>query len=158
MSIFTDFDASYGDGTYSSIPQGDASVDVVHGGTVVSHVNHPFGANFEHGDFVIRTPNMEGGHDTIVNGSPTTHTQHNIHGGEDIYHGTHLDEQTFPNAMGGIDIYNGDMHYQGSTLPNTFGGEDYLSFHGNAANILSYDDPLQHISKLHFDPFDATHK
>lgn len=155
MSIFTDFDASYGDGSYTSVPQGDAGVDVLRDGTVVGHVNHPYGASFENGNFVIRTPNLVGGHDTVVDGSLETHTQSNVHGGEDIYHGTHLDQQTFPNAAGGVDIYDGDMQLQGMTAPNVFGGEDYLSMHGNADSILNYDDPLKYATKLRMDPFNA---
>lgn len=156
MSVFTDFDASYGDSSsYSSVPQGDAGTDILHDGSVVGNVNHPYGASFDDGNFVVRTPNMEGGHDTVVDGALATHTQHNIHGGEDIYHGTHLSQQTFPNAEGGEDIYDGNMHFQGMTMPNSFGGEDYLSFHGNADSIMNYDDPLKYAGKVQLDPFNA---
>lgn len=155
MSIFTDFDCSYGDGVYSSIPNVSDGYDVIHDGSVVGNSDSSLGTDFEDGQFVIRTPNLFDGTDTIVDGSMEEHTQDNLFGGEDIYHGTDLDTQTIPNEMGGENIYDGDMQLEGISTPNLFGGEDYLSFEGNTGSILDYDDPLRYVGDWQMEPFDV---
>ena len=66
MSVFTDFDASYGSGCYSGMPTGDGGTDVFHDGSVVNHIHHKIGAAFEDGNFVVRSANQAGGVDTVV--------------------------------------------------------------------------------------------
>ena len=154
MSIFTDFDASYGDGMDPCNIDENASIDVVDDVLSDDNADHPYGTDFEDDDFVIRTPKMVGGHDTFVNGSEVTHTQANIFGGEDVYHDDmDLSQQTIPNGMGGEDIYDDDMGFEGSTFSDGNGGEDYLSFDGNADNIMQYDDPLSQVENLQMDSF-----
>ncbi len=155
MSIFTDFDAAFSDGYYTGVPSNDGGADIIHNGTVVSHIHHPMGANFENGDFVIRIHNVEGGVDTVVNGALASHNQPNVMGGEDVYHGNKLVETSVPNVFGGEDIYGEDMQLKGMTMPNVHGGEDYLSWQGNENSIMQYDDPLQYASKLRLRAFDA---
>lgn len=155
MSIFTDFDASYGAGHYTGIPSGDDGTDVLYNGSVVDHIHHKMGIDFEDGNFVIRTANQIGGVDTIVNGHMESHTQSNINGGMDVYHDGHLTETSVPNIFGGEDFYGEDMQFKGMSTPNVFGGEDYLSWGGNENSIMQYDDPLQYASKLRLRAFDA---
>lgn len=125
MSIFSDFDASFDDD-----------------GSEFSF-NNPDGISFnDDGDFVLREDNLDGGHDTFVNGAEVTHTASNVNGGTDIYHDGLLNEQTIPNAEGGEDLYNSDMQYEGSILPDGIGGEDFFSVTGNTDSILEEDDPL----------------
>lgn len=155
MSLFTDFDASYGAGCYSGVPSGDGGTDVFHDGFVVDRIHHKMGANFEEGNFVIRTANQVGGVDTIVNGHLESHTQTNMMGGTDVYHDGYLTETSIPNTLGGENIYGEDMHMKGITIPNALGSEDYLSWGGNENSIMEYDDPLQHASKLRLRAFDA---
>lgn len=112
-------------------------------------------AGFNDGNFVIKSSNCSGGHDTFVNGHHTTHTENNGLGGQNIYHENHLEQITSPNAMGGIDVYNGDMLYEGSFVPNGIGGEDYLSMHGNSLDMMHYQDPLAHASEYRLNPFDV---
>ncbi len=155
MSIFTDFDAAFGDGYYTGMPSEDNSTDVFHDGSVVSHIHHPMGGNFEDGNFVIRTPNPEGGIDTLINGHLESHTQPNVMGGTNVYHDNHLVEISIPNSEGGEDIFDGDMHPQGMTIPNVHGSEDYLSWSGNEDSIMQYDDPLRYAGKLRLQAFNA---
>lgn len=155
MSVFTDFDAAYGDGFYTGMPSGDGGTDIFHDGVLVDHMHHPMGANFEDGDFVIRTPNHEGGIDTLVNGHLAAHTQPNVMGGTDVYHDGHLAEVSIPNVSGGEDIYDDHMQIEGMTMPNVHGGEDYLSWPGNEDSIMQYDDPLLYTGKLRLQAFDA---
>lgn len=110
---------------------------------------------FSHGNFVIKAPNMAGGHDTFVNGQHTTHTEHNALGGQNVYHGHELAELSVPNVHGGIDIYDGHMQPQGSFVPDVHGGEDYLSLRGNGDAIMHYNDPLAHSSEFRMEPFDV---
>lgn len=155
MSIFTDFDASFGAGQYTGMPAGDGSTDILHNGSVVDHINHKMGADFENGKFVIRTANQAGGVDTLVNGHMESHTQSNVMGGMDVYHDGHLTETSIPNVFGGEDFYGEDMQFKGMSMPNVLGGEDYLAWGGNENSIMHYDDPLQHASKLRLRAFDA---
>ncbi len=155
MSIFTDFDASFGAGQYTGMPAGDGGTDVLHNGSVVDHIHHKMGVNFEDGKFVIRSANQVGGVDTVVDGQMVSHTQSNIMGGTDVYHDGHLTETSIPNVAGGEDFYSGDMQFKGMSMPNVFGGEDYLSWSGNENSIMQYDDPLQYASKLRLRAFDA---
>ena len=153
MSIFDDFDATYGAGTYSAIPDGVGGMDIFHEGAVVDHMD-------EHGDFDshehgLTVPNVQGGTDTIIDGHVAVHTEPNVHGGTDVYHDGELVHTTIPNAMGGEDIFDGDMHMDGMTLPNVLGGEDMLAFgeHGdNTDEIMGYDDPLLHAAQYHMMP------
>lgn len=57
--------------------------------------------------------------------------------------------QGMPNIFGGSDIYHNGELVQ-ATMPNVFGGEDYWNFGGNTEHILSYEDPLQHVSECQF--------
>lgn len=50
-------------------------------------------------------------------------------------------------------IYDDDMGFEGSTFSDGNGGEDYLSFDGNADNIMQYDDPLSQVENLQMDSF-----
>ena len=155
MSVFTDFDASFGAGQYTGMPAGDGGTDVLHNGSVVDHIHHKMGTNFEDGKFVIRTPNQMGGVDTVVNGHMESHTQSNIMGGMDVYHDGNLTETSIPNAVGGENFYGEDMQLKGMSMPNVLGSEDYLSWGGNENSIMQYDDPLQYASKLRLRAFDA---
>ena len=155
MSVFTDFDASYGSGCYSGMPTGDGGTDVFHDGSVVNHIHHKIGAAFEDGNFVVRSATQAGVVDTVVDGQLVSHTQSNVLGGMDVYHDGHLAETSMPNALGGEDIYGEDMQLKGMTTPNVFGSEDYLSWGGNENSIMQYDDPLQYASKLRMRAFDA---
>lgn len=149
MDMFELFDANYGNGIYESIPDGTGGADIFHEGTVVDHVN-PDGT-FKSQGTVLSTPNVEGGTDIIADGQIVAHTQPNIEGGMDIYDGDALARITIPNAEGGVNIYNGDMSMEGMTLPNSFGGEDFIAVRGNSTEILSYDDPLSCTSEYRMD-------
>lgn len=140
MSLFHDFDSNFGD-------------DGVHGHNHLDCAQ----ADFHHGHFVIKAPNLEHGHDTFVDGHHTTHTANNVHGGQNIYHGHELAQITVPNAHGGIDVYDGHMHQEGSFLPDHHGGEDYLSSFGNGDAIMHYHDPLIHSAEYHMEPFNVAH-
>ena len=155
MSMFTHFDNAYGEGYYSGIPSGDGATDVFHNGSVVEHY-HPQPSAVEHGDIVMHVDNAYGGEDTIVNGKTVQSTHANLYGGEDVYQDGQLHQMTVANAHGGVDIYDSNMHMDGMTMPNLYGGEDYLSLHGNADTMLSYQDPLIHSSEYHMNPFDVT--
>ncbi len=155
MSIFTDFDDSFGAGQYTGMSSGDGGTDVLHNGSVVDHIHNKMGASFEDGKFVVRTANQVGGIDTMVDGHMESHTQSNMMGGSDVYHDGHLTETSIPNAVGGEDFYDGDMQFKGMSTPNVFGSEDYLSWGGNENSIMQYDDPLQYASKLRLRAFDA---
>lgn len=121
-------------------------------------VNHQIGgaqAMFNNGDFVIKAPNMVHGHDTFTNGVHTTHTEHNVLGGTNVYHGSKLDEITVSNESGGVDVYDGAMHHLGEYVPNVHGGEDYLNLSGNGEAIMKYSDPLSHSSEYRLNPFNV---
>lgn len=135
MSVFTQFDAQYGDGYYSSVPQHDGSADVMHNGSLLHH-HEPMLQNFEDGRQVLRITDPVTGEEQVrVNGQIVETSHDNIFGGQDIYRG-HAKALT--------------------TLPNVFGGEDYLSFNGNASTVLGYQDPLAHAGEYHANPFDIT--
>lgn len=154
MSIFSDFDANCGSGQYNGMPGIDGGTDILHDGVVVDHTE-PMGTSFDHGDFVIKTANQEGGTDVFRNGTQAVHTEHNIMGGEDVYHGNELSHVTIPNQEGGVDVYDGHMQQQGISMPNEFGSEDYLSFQGNSNELMQYEDPLAHVSDYRMEPFDV---
>lgn len=118
--------------------------------------SHEIGTMFDSGDFVIKAPNSENGHDTFVNGQHVTHTAKNIFGGSNIYHGHHLEEITVPSVHGGIDVYDGNMQPEGNYIPNVHGGEDYLNLSGNGEAIMKYTDPLAHANEVRMNPFDAS--
>ncbi len=153
-TMFTNFDSAFGEGYYSGIPSGDGGTDILHNGSVVDRY-HPQALTAKNGNMVLQTPNADGGYDVIVNGKTVQSTHPNVHGGEDIYHGTNLHQMTIPNALGGVDIYGVNMHMEGMTLPNVFGSEDYLSTHGNADAILTYQDPLAHSTEYRMNPFNV---
>lgn len=153
-TMFTNFDSAFGEGFYSGIPSGDGGTNILHNGSIVEH-SHPNHMSIKNGNIVIQNPNIDGGHDTIVNGKIVQSTHPNVHGGEDIYHGTKLHQITMQNSLGGIDIYGENMQLQGITMPNALGGEDYLSLHGNADTILNYQDPLIHSSEYRMNPFNV---
>lgn len=153
-TMFTNFDSTFGEGYYNGIPSGDGGTDILHNGSVVDHYQ-PKALTVKNGNMVMQTPNADGGHDVIVNGKTVQSTHANVHGGEDIYHGTKLHQMTIPNALGGVDIYDANMRMEGMTLPNVFGSEDYLSTHGNADAILTYQDPLAHSTEYRMNPFNV---
>ena len=153
MSIFSDFDSSYGE-YYSGIPAADGTIDVVNGGTVVDNID-PQVSGMIDGNMIMQANNVEGGQDTLVNGSQEIHTQPNVYGGEDIYENGNITHTSIPNEHGGFDIYDEDMHREGTTFSNIHGSEDYLSATGNTEEILSNDDPLRYSQNLRFDPFDV---
>lgn len=156
MSVFTQFDAQYGDGYYSSIPQHDGSEDVVYNGSLLHH-HEPMFQSFEDGRQVLRISDPVTGEEQVrVNGQIVETSHDNIFGGQDIYRGHVKALTTMPNVHGGVDVYDGDMQLQGMTLTNVFGGEDYLSFSGNASTVLGYQDPLMHAHEYHANPFDIT--
>ena len=113
---------------------------------------------FNNGDFVIKSPSMVNGHDTFVNGQHVTHTENNVLGGQNVYHGHELAEVSIPNVHGGVDIFDGNMHHQGSFVADVHGGEDYLSMHGNGEAIMRYHDPLAHSSEYKMNPFDVNNR
>lgn len=159
MSIFSDFDAAYGAGTYSSVPMAGGATEILHDGAVVDQLHPSELLSFEHGHTVMHTADpISGQRDTLVDGHLTSTTQPNVFGGEDVYHGSTLHHMTIPNQEGGVDIYDGSMHPEGSTLPNTFGGEDYLAGEGNSEAMLHYADPLAHSGAWHMDPFNVAKK
>lgn len=136
--MFTQFDAQYGDGYYSSIPQHDGSEDVMHNCSLLHHHELMF-QSFEDGRQVLRISDPVTGEEQVrVNGQIVETSRDNIFGGQDIYRGHAKALTTLPNVHGGIDVYDGDMQLQGMTLPNVYGGEDYLSFSGNANTVLGY--------------------
>lgn len=154
MSIFTNFDGAYGGGSYSSMPTDGGGADILQGGSVVGHDGVVPGMHDGH--LVTETTNVMGGHDVSVDGKVVHSSHSNAMGGENIYHGSHLAKITVPNALGGVDIYNGDMQIQGSTMPNVFGGEDYLAMHGNFNEVMGAQDPLAHAGEYRMEPFDVT--
>lgn len=156
MSIFADFDAVYGNGTYSAVPGADGGMDVMHDGLCVEHIHHDGTCVKGNGVMNLQTHNPDGSVDIIKDGRVVSHVQPNVFGGEDVYHGTKLHSMTIPNEMGGVDIYSGDMEHNGMTMPNVFGGEDYLSAQGNISDIMQYDDPLSHVNQYWMSPFDVS--
>lgn len=157
MSLFELFDAAYGDGLYQSIPDGVGGADILHGGTVVDHMN-PSGVLDSQG-MAFNLPNVQGGVDVVSDGQLVAHTQPNVMGGMDVYDGDMgLERMTMPNVYGGVDIYGSDMQMDGMTTPNVFGGEDYLSMTGNVDAILDYQDPLAHSAEVKMEPFNPMGK
>ncbi len=167
MSIFSDFDAAYGEGQYSGIPSSDGGTDIFHDGSIVDHVNPQNGAlstDFVDGDFVINTPNLNGGTDTFVNGEESQHTQSNIFGGTDTYDDNgELEQTTIPNAESGVDIYGQDMDLEGMSVENIYGSEDMISFgddgssfmdSGNFDSMMEYSDPLSYAADNQMATFD----
>lgn len=112
----------------------------------------------DHGDFVIKTPNQMQGHDTFVNGQHTTHTETNGIGWQNVYHGHELSQVAVPHDIGTTDLFDGNMHYQGTMMPDGLGGEDYLSMTGNSETIMNYSDPLAHVNDLHFPAYDVNER
>lgn len=81
MSIFTDFDANYGNGYYSEMPVTDTESDVLHNGSVVNEHNSDF-LTFKNGDLVLRSSNAATGKEqVIVNGKIVQTSYDNIFGG-----------------------------------------------------------------------------
>ena len=153
MSIYTDFDASYGE-YYTGIPSVDGTVDIVHSGAVIGQISQNTSGIID-GDVIFQSTNVNGGVDTFTNGVMTSQTQPNIYGGEDTYSGSELSHQTVPNEHGGFDIYSRDFHHDGTTFENVYGSEDYLSTESNANEIMSYNDPLRYAQELKFAPFNV---
>ena len=147
MNIFDDFDAN--GGIYSGIPTLNGNVDIMHDGMLIDTVK---GDGSHTGDMVVK--NVMGGKDIYHNGMLKTHTQPNVMGGEDIYHGGSLERISIPNQEGGVDYYDSNYHHEGHTVKNIFGGEDYISNFSNEHEIMSYDNPLQHVNKLRFPHMD----
>ena len=54
-----------------------------------------------------------------------------------------------------MDVYDGNMHHEGSYIPNVHGGEDYLNLSGNGEAIMRYSDPLAHSNEFNMNPFDV---
>lgn len=152
MDIFADFDASYGNGTYSSMSDGAGGQNIVHDGNVVGHVS-PVGTI--DADGLIRTVNAAGGVDVTKAGQLISHSMPNAMGGENVYHGAELHHVTIPNVHGGVNVYDSNMNLEGMSMANgSTGGEDYLSLSGNTEAISQYKNPLAHSNECRFDPFD----
>lgn len=152
MDIFEDFDAAYGHGTYTSMSDGIGGHNILHGGKIVGH-EAPLG--MPNMDGSIRTPNALGGTDVSKAGHQISHSIPNAMGGMNVYHGTSLHHITFPNVQGGVDVYDHNMHLEGRSMDNDIGGENYLAFSGNTAEISQYENPLAHSAKCRFEPFDV---
>lgn len=155
MSIFSHFDASYGDGYFSSVPTNEGT-DVFQTGELVHH-HEPEFLTFKDGNLVVELQDDGSGQGKVfVNGQLEETRFGNEFGGENVYIDGMLTKVTVPNTHGGIDIYDGGMQHEGITFPNVFGGEDYLSTTGNANTMLSYQDPLAHAHEFNSNPFDIT--
>lgn len=159
MSIFNDFHNSFSEGLYAGIPDHDGGHLILKNGTVVDHLSGHGGlAVIKNGEVLIKTTNLQGGEDTFVNGKLTRHTAPNIHGDMDTFNSDHcLTQKTIPNSHGGENIYDDAMHLKGMTMPNAFGAESMLvlddSNHGNAAEIMGYNDPLAAAFKYNLPAF-----
>ena len=151
MSIFECFDASYGAGLYESMPDGIGGANIMHDGLTVDHA----GADgvLDSLGMTLAVPNVEGGTDIFEDGELISHSMPNVFGGTDTYHGTKLVSSTISNVMDGVDIFDEAMDMQGFTTPNVFGGEDLISF-GNAAEMMSFDDPLAHSADFCMEPLE----
>ena len=149
MSIFELFDDAYGGGMYTSIPDGTGGIDIVHDGTVTDHLSSD--GTFQSQDDGLIVPNIEGGLDIIVDGKVDSHTQPNIFGGVDVYEDNELSSTSIPNVEGGVNIFNSDFDFEGMTMPNVFGGEDYIANESNLDEIMTYPDPLMHSSEYKMD-------
>lgn len=154
MSIYTDFDAAYGN-YYNGIPAGDGTIDVFSGGQVVNNIDMD-GSGISNGNIVFKTDNIYGGLDTFVNGTKISYTQPNIYGGEDSYTGTEQTHTTIPNEHGGSDVYGENFHREGTTFANIYGSEDYLHTSGNVSGIMMHEDPLRYAQNLKFPSLDMT--
>lgn len=154
MSLYTDFDADYGD-YHNGIPAADGTVDILNGGTVVDNINVD-SSGMVNGDFIFETPNIDGGFDTFVNGAKVSYTQPNVYGGEDTFEETTQTHTTIPNEHDGYDIYGQDFHHEGTTFANVYGTEDYLSDEGNSDEILLHEDPLRFAQNLKFSPLNMS--
>lgn len=152
MSIYTDFDATYGN-YYAGIPTGDGTIDVFSGGQIVDNISANDSGIID-GDIVFKTSNIDGGLDTFVNGTKISHTQPNIYGGEDTFSGTEHTHTTIPNEQGGSDVYGEEFHREGTTFANVYGSEDYLHTGGNVSDIMRHEDPLSHAQNLKFPSLD----
>ncbi len=159
MSIFDDFDASFGHGTYSGMPDGIGGTDIFHDGIAVDHLNTD-GVFDSHG-FELSLPNAEGGHDVLDldTGSIVSHSEPNEAGGMNIFDGDmHLDRFTTPNVEGGEDFYDSNMHLEGRTMPNETGSEDLYSFgdqHSDAVGLISSDSSDTFDHHANFDDHDT---
>lgn len=142
MDVFELFDACYDAyGAYESMPDGMGGMDIRQDGMVVDHMDAD--GTLDSQGMAFSFDNVEGGTDIIANGKTISHSKPNLFGGTDVYDGTDLVSTSIPNAMGGVDIYDGDMSLDGFTIPNVFGGEDFMTF-GNTDTLMSYDDPLSY--------------
>ena len=169
MSIFDDFDATYGNGTYSGMPDGMGGTNIFHDGQIVDHMDAD--GILDSKEFGMSTPNAEGGHDVLdyETGRIVSHSEPNVMGGMNIYDADmHLNRVTMPNADGGEDIYDSDMQLEGHTMPNVMGSEDLYAVGshesttcfddaidmGNGDEILSHDDPLKYSADFRPGQFD----
>ena len=149
--IFTQFDMTFGDGYYSAIPTLDGDAEIFNNGAIVAHYDSA-AATMQNGQMILHTDNVFGGQDTVIDGKVAQSTQANVMGGETIYRDGEIHAVTVPDVHGGVDIYNGDMTHEATTFSNVYGGEDYLSFQGNADKILEYSDPLIHSTEYRMNP------
>lgn len=161
MSIFSDFDATYGGGIYTGVPTQDGGTDIFHNGTVVEHMQPSDGditTGFTpNGDLVIQTTNDDGTTDTYINGKHVQHTHKNIFGGQTTYdENNHVDSQSIPNSLGGVNVYDDNMQPEGMSTSNIFGSETYFANDDNFDNVMQYDDPLSHVTEYQMTPFDAS--
>lgn len=155
MSIYTDFDASYGN-YYSGLPISNVdTIDIFNEGRIMDNVQMNDSGVID-GNVVFEASNIDGGTDTFVNGSKISHTQPNVYGGEDAYEGTEKAHTTIPNEHGGYDIYDNDFRHEGTTFANVYGSEDYLSNEGTVSEISLYEDPLRHAQEVKFPSFNMT--
>ena len=158
MSVFTQFDTSFGDGFFSGAEHHDFFGGTDHdGGTVGPELAHEHGGGLYHG-----IPSTDGGVDIFHNGHIVDH-QHDMHspgmdhdgthhvqlsdGTLETYHHGQLVGRSVPNVHGGMDHYDAHMGLKGSTMPNGIGGE--VLYDGNhhmegitMPNIFGADDFL----------------
>ena len=180
MSVFTQFDTSFGDGFFSGadhdggivgtelvqeyggglyhgIPSADGGVDIFHGGEIVDHQHDMHMPGMDH-DGTQHVQHSDGTIETYHHGQLIGRSIPNVHGGMDHYDADmHLKGTTMPNGIGGEILYDGNHHMEGTTIPNVFGAEDYLSFAGNADTIIGYQDPLAHASEYQPHAFGFEH-
>lgn len=157
MSIFTQFDNNFGEGFYTSMGSVDGGVDILHDGNIM-HQQPLQEGTFENGHWVIRNiDNNTGVVKTIIDGKLVNTAEANVHGGiMNIDSNGNVVNTTMPNGLGGEIIYDGHMQYLGQTFPSVMGMENYLAGHGNALNILHFNDPLAHSNEYISNPFDIT--
>jgi hypothetical protein len=134
MSVFTQFDTSFGDGFFSGAEHHDFFGGADHdGGLVGPELVHEHG-----GGFYSSIPTGDGGFDIFHNGHIVDHEYDAHSAGMNHLDGNHVQHsdgsidtfdhgqfvgRSVPNVHGGMDHYDAHMHLKGVTMPNGAGGE-----------------------------------